>query len=84
MIDPIMAVHQAVNISTLEWYYFKKNFTVWCNKWYGDTRGIVEYLTDYVSTTDPERVRLLGTISLIIIAFFVAFKIKQFIKPPEK
>lgn len=84
MHDYIMAVHQAVNISTLEWYYWKKNFHVWCAKWYGDTRGIVEYLTDYVATTDPESIRKYGTVGLIVIAFFVAFKIKQFLKPPKK
>ncbi len=51
----------------LEWYYF-------LDHWYGNLRGIVEFIAEWVSHTDPQAVKAMGILAAIIIVLLVGWR----------
>lgn len=57
----------------------------WLEKWYGDCKGIVEYLAEWVREyTTPEDAKLAGICFVILICATVAVRTANFMREPAK
>jgi len=60
-------IHMPVEYpSKLEMYYWLHD--------YGDTKGIVEFLSEWVSIIDPQDIKKVGIVAIIVIALLVGWK----------
>lgn len=57
----------------------------WLEKWWGDTKGIVEYLAEWVREyTTPEDAKVAGILFVIVICITIAIRTVDFMRKPAE
>jgi hypothetical protein len=73
----LMAWHEIITDRLVRHY--------WIEKWWGDTKGIVEYLAEWVRDyTTPEDAKVAGICFVILISLTIAIRTVDFLRKPAK
>ncbi len=57
----------------------------WIEKWWGETKGMVEYLAEWVQDyTTPEDAKVVGICFVILIAVTIAVRTADFMRKPAE
>jgi hypothetical protein len=72
----------------MAWYEIATDSLVrhyWIEKWYGDCKGIVEYLGEWASrSSTPQDVKKIGICAVIVIALLVGWYGAEFLRRPNR